>query len=164
MRGTGLIARLGEADVQLEVPEPQVQDSAAGPVHDEREEDDDEDYHHQPEEEHDDSGNCVPGYGSSSSHGLQLPVTAPIIRNPLYVYGTSPDGPAAASASQFLSPCSSGSPPGGIGNAICVPLDWGRHSSWNERRSRLPSLPRKRPGRWRRSAGAAGSQSGWTRS
>jgi len=92
------------------VSEPQVQDSAAGPVHDEREEDDDEDYHHQPEEEHDDSGNCVPSYCSRSSHGLQLPGTARIIRNPLYVYGASPDGSAAASASQFRSAWSSGSP------------------------------------------------------
>ena len=66
------------------MPEPQVQDSAACPVHDEREEDDDEDDHHQPEEEHDDSGNCVPGYGSSSSHGLQLPGNTRIIRNFLW--------------------------------------------------------------------------------
>jgi hypothetical protein len=68
----------------MEVSEPQVQDSAARPVHDERQEDDDEDDHHQPEEEHDDSGNCVPGYGSSSSHGLQLPGNTRIIRNCLW--------------------------------------------------------------------------------
>jgi hypothetical protein len=38
-------ARSGEADVQDEVPEPQVEYSAAGPVHDERQQDDGQDYH-----------------------------------------------------------------------------------------------------------------------
>ena len=60
---------LGEADVQEEVTEPQVQGPAARPVHDERQEDDDQDDHHQPEEEHDNPGNCVPGYSSRSCHG-----------------------------------------------------------------------------------------------
>ena len=60
---------LGEADVQEEVSEPQVQGPAARPVHDERQEDDDQDDHHQPEEEHDNPGNCVPGYSSRSCHG-----------------------------------------------------------------------------------------------
>jgi hypothetical protein len=48
-------------------------------MHDKREKDDDQNYDHQPEEEHNDSGNCVPGYGSRSSHGLQLPGTARFI-------------------------------------------------------------------------------------
>jgi S-adenosyl methyltransferase len=73
--------RSGEADVQDEVSEPQIQDSAAGPVHDERQQDDGEDDDHQPEEEHDDSGKGVPGYCSRSSHGLQLPGAARLIRN-----------------------------------------------------------------------------------
>ncbi len=73
--------QLGEADVQDEVSEPQIQDSAAGPVHDERQQDDGEDDDHQPEEEHDNSGDGVPGYSSRSSHGLQLPGAARIIRN-----------------------------------------------------------------------------------
>ena len=60
--------------------EPQIQGSAAGPVDDECEQDDDQDHDHQPEEEHDDRGNCVPAYGSGSSHGLQLPGAARIIR------------------------------------------------------------------------------------
>jgi hypothetical protein len=72
--------RLGEANVEDEVSEPQIQDSAAGPVNDECEQDDDQDHDHQPEEEHDDCGNCVPAYGSGSSHGLQLPGAARIIR------------------------------------------------------------------------------------
>jgi hypothetical protein len=50
-------------------------------VHDECQEDDDEDDDHHPEEEHDDSGDGVPGYGSRSSHGLQLPGAAGFIRN-----------------------------------------------------------------------------------
>src|SRR6187549_779922 len=65
--------RLGEADVQVEVSEPQMQDPAAGPVHDVCQQDDDQDDDHQPEEEHDDSGDDVPSYSSRSSHGLQLP-------------------------------------------------------------------------------------------
>jgi hypothetical protein len=73
--------RLGEADVQDEVSEPQIQGSAAGPVHDGRQQDDGEDDDHQPEEEHNDSGDGVPGYGSRSSHGLQLPGAARVIRN-----------------------------------------------------------------------------------
>ena len=61
--------------------ESQIQGSAAGPVHDERQQDDGEDDDHQPEEEHDDSGDGVPGYRSRSSHGLQLPGAARLIRN-----------------------------------------------------------------------------------
>ena len=61
--------------------EPQIQGSAAGPVDDECEQDDDQDHDHQPEEEHDDPGDDVPSYSSRSSHGLQLPGAARIIRN-----------------------------------------------------------------------------------
>jgi hypothetical protein len=50
-------------------------------VYDECEQDDDQDHDHQPEEEHDDRGDCVPAYGSGSSHGLQLPGAAWIIRH-----------------------------------------------------------------------------------
>src|SRR5690242_3175233 len=73
--------RLGEADVQVEMSEPQMQDSAAGPVHDVCQQDDDQNDDHQPEEEHDDSGDDVPSYSSRSSHGPQLPGAARIIRN-----------------------------------------------------------------------------------
>jgi hypothetical protein len=48
-------------------------------VDDECEQDDDQDDNHQPEEEHDDCGNCVPAYGSGSSHAPQLPGAARII-------------------------------------------------------------------------------------
>ena len=72
--------RLGEADVEVEVSEAQVQDSAAGPVHDECQQDDDEDDDHHPEEEHDDCGDGISRYCSRSSHGLQLPGAARIIR------------------------------------------------------------------------------------
>jgi len=41
---------VSEADVQDEVPEPQVEYSAASPVHDERQQDDGQDYHDHPEE------------------------------------------------------------------------------------------------------------------
>ena len=73
--------QLGEANVEDEMSEPQIQNSAAGPVHDECEQDDDQDDDHQPEEEYDDCGNCVPAYGSGSSHAPQLPGAAGIIRN-----------------------------------------------------------------------------------
>src|SRR6266487_635632 len=73
-------ARSGEADVQDEVPEPQVEYSAAGPVHDERQQDDGQDYHDHPEEEHDDAGDGIPRYSSRSSHGHQLPTDARLIR------------------------------------------------------------------------------------
>src|SRR5215469_16921868 len=70
----------GEADVQVEVPEPQVEYSAAGPVHDERKQDDGHDYHDHPEEEHDDAGDGIPRYSSRSSHGRQLPTVVRSIR------------------------------------------------------------------------------------
>jgi len=73
--------RLGEAYVHVEVSQPQMQDCTAGPVHDVCQQDDDQDHDHQPEEEHDDSGDDVPSYSSRSSHGLQLPGAARIIRN-----------------------------------------------------------------------------------
>ena len=71
--------RLRETDVQDEVPDPQVQYCATGPVHDERQEDDGDDDHHHPDEEHDNPGKCVPGYRSRSSHGRQLPGFAVLI-------------------------------------------------------------------------------------
>ena len=80
----GARCRSGEANVEDEVSEPQIQDSAAGPVHDECEQDDDQDYDHQPEEEYGDCGNCVPAYGFVSSHAPQLPGAARIIRNGRY--------------------------------------------------------------------------------
>ena len=77
----GAICRLGEADIQEEVSEPQIQGSAAGPVHDKRQQDDGEDDDHQPDEEDDDSRDGVPGYCSRSSHGDQLPGNVPLIHN-----------------------------------------------------------------------------------
>ena len=71
--------RLSETDVQDEVPDPQVEYCATGPVHDERQEDDDDDDHHHPDEEHDNPGKGVPGYRSRSSHGRQLPGFAVLI-------------------------------------------------------------------------------------
>jgi EmrB/QacA subfamily drug resistance transporter len=73
--------RLGEADVQEEVPEPQIQVSAARPVHDERQKDDHQDDDHQPEEEHDDSRDGVPGYGPCSCHALSYPAIGRLIHN-----------------------------------------------------------------------------------
>jgi hypothetical protein len=77
------VSRSGKANVEDKVSEPQIQGSAAGPVDDECEQDDDQDDDHQPEEEHDDRGNCVPAYGSGSSHPPQLPGAARIIQNGL---------------------------------------------------------------------------------
>src|SRR6185437_12015597 len=79
-RAARQVSRSGKANIEDEVSEPQIQGSAAGPVDDECEQDDDQDDDHQPEEEHDDRGNCVPAYGSGSSHRLQLPGAARIIR------------------------------------------------------------------------------------
>jgi hypothetical protein len=62
------------------VPEPQVEYSAAGPVHDERQQDDGQYYHDHPDEEHDDAGEGVPRYSSRFSHGRQLPTAARLIR------------------------------------------------------------------------------------
>jgi len=73
-------ARSGEADVQDEVPEPEVEYSAAGPVHDVRQQDDGQDRGDHPEEEHNDAGDGIPGYSSRSSHGHQLPTAARLIR------------------------------------------------------------------------------------
>ena len=44
-------ARSGEASVQSKVRDPQVEDSAAGPVHEERQQDDGQDCDDHPEEE-----------------------------------------------------------------------------------------------------------------
>lgn len=81
--------QLGEADVQDEVSEPQVEHSAAGPVHDEGQQDDGEENDHQPDEEHNDSGYRVPGYRSRSRHGLQLPRAARLIRRSRSLLGRS---------------------------------------------------------------------------
>jgi hypothetical protein len=48
MTGDSVQARSGEADVQEEMPEPQVECAAAGPVHDERQQDDGQDDHDHP--------------------------------------------------------------------------------------------------------------------
>ena len=79
-RAASQVSRSGKANIEDEVSEPQIQGSAAGPVDDECEQDDDQDDDHQPEEEHDDRGNCVPAYGSGSSHARQLPGADRIIR------------------------------------------------------------------------------------
>src|SRR5215472_14870751 len=73
-------ARPGEADVQDEMPEPEVEYSAVGPVHEECQQHDGQDYDDHPEEEHDDAGDGIPGYSSRSSHGHQLPTAARPIR------------------------------------------------------------------------------------
>jgi len=78
-RRDGGWARSGEADVQAEVPEPQVEYSAASPVHDERQQDDGQDNDDHPEEEHHDAGDGIPGYSSRSSHGHQLPTDGRLI-------------------------------------------------------------------------------------
>ena len=70
----------GEADLEDEVPEPQVEHSATSPVHDECQQDDGQDNDHHPEEEHDDAGNGVPRDSSRSSHDRQLPAAARLIR------------------------------------------------------------------------------------
>ena len=79
-RSCGSRARSGETYVQGEVPDPQVEYCAAGPVHDERKQDDGQDYYDHPEEEHDDAGDRIPRYRSRSSHGCQLPPAARFIR------------------------------------------------------------------------------------
>src|SRR5215475_6708999 len=61
-------ARSGEADGQDEVPEPQIEYSAAGPMHEVPQQDDGQDRDDHPEEEHDDTGDSVPGYSSRSGH------------------------------------------------------------------------------------------------
>ena len=81
-----------------------MQDSAAGPVHDVCQQDDDQDDDHQPEEEHDDSGDDVPSYSSRSSHGLQLPGAARIIRNGR---GAERRGPAHWHPARVSQPCRS---------------------------------------------------------
>ena len=62
------------------MPEPEVEYSAAGPVHEECQQHDGQDYDDHPEEEHDDAGDGIPGYSSRSSHGHQLPTAARPIR------------------------------------------------------------------------------------
>ena len=73
--------RLREADVHVEVSEPQGKCCAASPVHDEREQDDGQDDDHQPQEEHHNAGDCVPRDFSRSSHVPRLPSRARLIPN-----------------------------------------------------------------------------------
>jgi hypothetical protein len=68
-----VIADLSEADVQCEMSEPDMENAATGPMHDEGEKDDRQNGDDHPEEKHDDSGDGTPGYGSRSGHGRQLP-------------------------------------------------------------------------------------------
>src|SRR5690348_5037481 len=107
MRGTGLIARLGEADVQLEVPEPQVQDSAAAQctMNARR-------MMTRITTTNQKKNTTIPGIAypatvlalaTDSSYPAQPELSA-------IAYGASPEGSAAASASQFRSACSGGSP------------------------------------------------------
>ncbi len=77
---TGGQCRSGEADVQDEMPEPQVQYSATGPVDDECQQDDGQNDDHHPKEEDDDAGDGIPRYSSRSSHGRELPSSVRLIR------------------------------------------------------------------------------------
>ena len=61
------------------MPEPDVPDAAARPVHDPRQQDDGDNAHHQPEEENDNPGYRVPANCSRSNHGPRLPGRAPCI-------------------------------------------------------------------------------------
>src|SRR5215472_7955690 len=76
--------RSGKADVQDEVPDPEVEYSTAGPVDDKRQQDDSQEDDDHPEEQHDDTGDGVPCYVCGSSHGRQLPAAARIIRRRRY--------------------------------------------------------------------------------
>jgi hypothetical protein len=60
--------------------EPDVEYSPSGPVHDERQQDDGQNDDDHPEEKDDDAGDGVPGNGSRSCHGRQLPASARVIR------------------------------------------------------------------------------------
>jgi hypothetical protein len=63
---------LREADVEDEVTDAEIQDSAACQVHDPRQQDDRDNDDHDPKEEHYDAGDSAPGHGSCS-HAAQLP-------------------------------------------------------------------------------------------
>lgn len=60
--------------------DPDVELSAASPVHDQRQQDDRQDDDDHPEEEHHNAGNGATGDGCSSRHGRQLPADAQFIR------------------------------------------------------------------------------------
>src|SRR5262249_1068380 len=81
------------------MPEPEVEYSAAGPVHEECQQDDGQDYDDHPEEEHDDAGDGIPGYSSCSCHGHQLPTAAQLIRRVLP--GTTTPDPRRSGAGSF---------------------------------------------------------------
>ena len=66
-------ARSGEADAQGEVPEPEIEYSAAGAMDDVGQQDDGQDHDDQPEEEQDHAGDRISGHVSRSRHGYQLP-------------------------------------------------------------------------------------------
>jgi hypothetical protein len=91
-------ARSGESDVQDEVSEPQVEYSAAGPVHDERQHDDGQNYDDHPEEEHDNARDGIPGNSSCSSHRHQLPIAARLIRR---IFTEATGGMAAAAGARM---------------------------------------------------------------
>jgi hypothetical protein len=86
--------RSGEADLQDEVPESQVEYSAAGQVHDECQQDDGRDYDDHPDQEHKDAGDGISGYRSRSSYGHQLPGVARLIRGYLPGMTASCDVPS----------------------------------------------------------------------
>jgi hypothetical protein len=86
-RTDGGLLRSAEPDVQDEMSEPEVEHSAASPVHDERQQNDGQDDDDHPEEEDDNAGNGMPGNGSSSSHGRQLPIGARLIHRLVDVNG-----------------------------------------------------------------------------
>jgi hypothetical protein len=75
----------GEADVQDEVTEPQVEHSAAGPVHDECQQNDGQNDGHHPDEEQHDARDGIARYCSGSRHNRQLPRATRLIRrqNPM---------------------------------------------------------------------------------
>jgi hypothetical protein len=77
----------GEADVQDEVTEPQVEHSAAGPVHDECQQNDGQNDGHHPDEEQHDARDGIARYCSGSRHSRQLPKATGAIRrqNPMPV-------------------------------------------------------------------------------
>src|SRR6516162_3962718 len=104
----------GEADVQDEVPEPQIEYSAAGPMHDGSQQHDAQDYHDHPEEEHNNAGDGIPGDSSRSSHYHQLPTAARLMRRVCTCDGgASPAAPASRPDGSQPPDEDSGHPSGG---------------------------------------------------
>ena len=86
----------GEADVQDEVTEPQVEHPAAGPVHDECQQNDGQNDGHHPDEEQHDARDGIARYCSGSRHNRQLPKATGVIRrqNPMPIRRIAPaNGP-----------------------------------------------------------------------